>query len=203
MALLQKRWIMSCEQCRETVVCRSCFVFEFLGAGVVTTCGTWNKVGSSTANWFPSRESSAVVKFARCSLWDSSISGKAQRNKCLLMEMLLVHLFTWNAFWCNMMSLQFALLNFISVVFVELPTCASSCFYLCMFVLYIFLLENTLNGHFNSYLIVYILNIMFCFLFNNKYCFKPKFLGFFFIDLSHWLCACVEPYLDINSLRVK
>lgn len=73
---------MSCEQCRETVVCGSCCVFEFLGAGVATTCGMWIKMGFSTAKWFPSRESSAAVKFARCCSLESCISGKAQRNKC-------------------------------------------------------------------------------------------------------------------------
>lgn len=62
--------------------CGSCCIFEFLGAGVVTTCDMWNKVDSSTVKWLLSRESSALVKFGRCCLWDSCISGKVQRNKC-------------------------------------------------------------------------------------------------------------------------
>lgn len=69
MALVQKCWIINCEQCREcrgTVICGSCGVFKFLGSGVVTTCDIWNHVGSSTAEWLPPRESSAVAN----SLWD-------------------------------------------------------------------------------------------------------------------------------------
>lgn len=121
---------------------------------------------------------------ARWCLWAICMTGKAQWNKCTSWWEFL-SIFSYGcigAVWHHS-SLHCWIIFQLYLWSWPLVRHLAASLYVC---LYIFLLENTSNGHLNKYFIVYILNIMF--LFDNKYCFKWKLV--FMIFVSWIVCVC-------------
>lgn len=186
MAVLQKCWMTSCEQCRGTIICGSCFVFEFLGTGVVTTCDMWNKVHSSTAKWFSSRESPDVANSLLDGVLGLCVQAGKHSEMCVFWWKCLWFMSSYGmhfgAIWCHSSShyrIMFQLYLW------RCPLIMLLSLYICL--VYIFTWKYV-RWLFGKYLIVYILNIMFFFLFDNKYRFKQKFLVFMIEFVSLIVC---------------
>ena len=124
---------------------------------------------------------------ARWCLGAICVSGKILWNKCdfIWRKLLTRMFFAWNTFWCNMMSLNFAL-NFISIVLMY--TChASSCFSFCIYIFVHIFTWKYLKWKLNKHLIVYIIKVMFFFL-SAIHFIKLKVWVLRVRWIFHWFC---------------